>query len=212
MQYMTGFYDRNGKLCSLVNELYRTIIVDRSPLEILEDSIRCSGFDLKGALSTAKWILGDIPMCPFMVNPIQGICVFPTKSSKHEETIWFNPCHIVWTDPYYLYTKVKLTNGLVITVPCRLFSFNTKKQKAEQLRRITAELATNPHSFMIEPNRDRLRFQPLTDDALKNIGVVHTYSFVSYPDNQRNKISSTMVLSAIEHALLEGDLNLGTIH
>lgn len=153
---MAGQNDRNGKPCSLVRELDRTIIVDKSPLEILADSIRCIGFDLKGAIATAKWILGDIPMCPIMVNPIHNICVFATKSAKHEDAMWFNPEYIVRTNSFYLKTKVTLRNGLIITVPCRLTSFNTKLQNADQLKKITGELGSNPLSFVLHPRREQL--------------------------------------------------------
>ncbi|MFJ5718037.1 competence protein ComK [Neobacillus sp. NPDC093127] len=81
-----------------VTELNRTFIVDSSPLEILNDSIRCIGFDLRGAMETAKWLLGNKHMCPVMVNPIHNICVFPNKSAKHADTMWFNPEHIVRTN------------------------------------------------------------------------------------------------------------------
>ncbi|WP_420489778.1 competence protein ComK [Neobacillus drentensis] len=32
--------------------------------------------------------------CPVMVNPYQGVCLFPIKSPKKQECIWFNPQHI----------------------------------------------------------------------------------------------------------------------
>jgi competence protein ComK len=83
--YMAGIYDRNAKLCTLVTELNRTIIVDKAPLEILNDSIKCIGFDLRGAMETARWLLGNKNMCPVMVNPVHRICVIPDKSSKHND-------------------------------------------------------------------------------------------------------------------------------
>ncbi|QCJ45072.1 hypothetical protein FAY30_03120 [Bacillus sp. S3] len=47
---------------------------------MLNDSIRCVGFNLKGAMETAKLLLGDKQMCPVMVNPLHTIVVFPNKS------------------------------------------------------------------------------------------------------------------------------------
>ncbi|MCD4838339.1 competence protein ComK [Neobacillus sedimentimangrovi] len=131
--YMTGYHDRFGKLCSLVRENNRTLMVDQSPLEILSDSIRSIGFNLKGAIESAKWHLGNIPMCPFIVNPICKICVFPTKSANNPETIWFNPDHIKRTKGNLNHTIVTFSNGFDLKVPCRLSSFNTKLQNAEQL-------------------------------------------------------------------------------
>jgi competence protein ComK len=152
MMYMVGQYDRHGKLCSRVTEVNKDFLVDKSPLEILDDSIKSIGFDLRGALATAKWILGDIHMCPVMINPIHKICLFPDKSAKHSDTMWFNPYHIVRTSSFNGKTNVKLSNGFILKVPSRLSAFNHKLQTAEQLRKITVEIAKNPISFLLEPN------------------------------------------------------------
>lgn len=158
--YMAGFYDRYGNRFSVVHEVHRTLIVERSPIEILADSIRRIGFDLRGAIATAKSLLGDIQMCPIMVNPIHQICVFPTKSAKNDDTIWFNPNQIIRTKCCYQKTLVLLGNGRSILVPNKLSSFNTKLQNADQLKKITTEFRNNPVTFTIEPKRDRLDFVP----------------------------------------------------
>lgn len=33
-------------------------------------------------------------MYPIMGNHIQKICLFPIKSTKHPDTLWFNPVHL----------------------------------------------------------------------------------------------------------------------
>lgn len=134
--YMFGVYDRNAKLCTLVKELNRTFIVDRSPLQILNDSIRCIGFNLRGAMETSKWHLGNIHMRPLMVDPSQRIVVFPDKSPKRPDTIWFNPNHIKRTLAVHLKTKVAFTNGSTITIPSKLYSFNNKLQIADQFMKM----------------------------------------------------------------------------
>jgi competence protein ComK len=151
--YMYGLYDRNAKLCTLVRELNRTFVVDKAPLEILSDSIRCIGFDLRGAMKTARWLLGNKHMCPIMVNPIHKICVFPDKSAKHADTIWFNPYHIARTNTENRKTKVGFTNGLTITVPSKLYSFNHKLQTAEQFIKMTVENGSNPDSTKQGPKK-----------------------------------------------------------
>jgi competence protein ComK len=133
---MVGQYDRNAKLCTLVTELNRSFIIDRSPLEILNDSIRCIGFNLKGAMETSRLLLGNKHMCPIMVNPIHKICVFPDKSAKDANTMWFNPIHIVRTKTLNQKATVEFTNGLIIMVPSKLYSFNHKLQTADQFRRM----------------------------------------------------------------------------
>ena len=167
MRCMTGLYDRTGKLCTKVNEIDRTFIVDKAPLEILEDTIRNIGFNLKGAMATAKWITGVAQMCPIMINPILKICVFPTKSAHHDEVIWFNPAHIARTSSLNGNTLVEFRNGTAIIVPCRLSAFNTKLQTAEQLKHLTIEAGRHPISFVIEPKQRPIRKKRKTRSKVK---------------------------------------------
>jgi competence protein ComK len=150
---MAGQFDRNAKLCTLVTELDRTFIVDKSPLEILNDSIRCIGFDLRGAMETARFLLGNKNMCPIMVNPIHRICVFPDKSSKHNDTKWFNPVHISRTISTNQQAKVEFTNGLTITVPMKLYSFNHKLQTADQFMKMIGGIEKDPFSNEKDPRK-----------------------------------------------------------
>ncbi|MED4227921.1 competence protein ComK [Neobacillus cucumis] len=151
--YMVGYYDRQAKLWTLVKELHRTFIVDRSPLEILNDSIQCIGFNLKGAIETAKWLLGNKYMCPVMVNPIHRISVFPDKSAKKAATIWFNPYHINRTMSFNQKAQVVFSNGLSITLTSKLYSFNHKLQTAEQFRKMLVGLDNDPFSFEEDPKK-----------------------------------------------------------
>jgi competence protein ComK len=153
--YMMGHYDRFGKLCTQITEADRTFIVDKSPLEVLNDSIRGIGFDLRGALETSKWLLGDVHMCPIMVNPIHQIVLFPTRSPKHEDTIWLNPYPIKRTTSNNRKTHITFHNNTTLIVPVRLSSFNSKLKTAEQLRDMTVELATKPYTFVLQPNKRR---------------------------------------------------------
>lgn len=151
MMCMAGFYDRNGKTCTIVREVSRIFIVAKSPLEILDFSIKSIGFTLKGAMKTAKWHLGDIHMCPVMVNPILKICLFPNHSPKRVDTMWFNPDHIHRTNSSFLKTKVEFNNGLFIRVNSKLSSFNTKLQTAEQYKKMIVEAGKNPITFLLDP-------------------------------------------------------------
>jgi competence protein ComK len=151
--YMFGVFDRNAKLCTIVWELNRTFIVDKSPLEILNDSIRCIGFDLRGAMKTSQLFLGNKHMCPVMINPIHKICVFPNKSAKHPDAMWFNPTHIIRTNTLRRQTKVEFSNGLVIIVPSKLYSFNHKLQTADQYMKMTNGISNNHPTIKKGPKK-----------------------------------------------------------
>ncbi|WHZ02839.1 competence protein ComK [Neobacillus sp. YX16] len=113
MMYMFGLNDRNAKVCTLVKELNRIVIVDRSPLEILDDSLISIGFNLKGAMYSSKIIMANYTMRPIMINPIHNICVFPDKSHKHEDTIWFNPRQIIRTHSTKRKTQIEFQNSFI---------------------------------------------------------------------------------------------------
>ncbi|WP_404330288.1 competence protein ComK [Mesobacillus maritimus] len=148
--YMMGHYDRCGKLCTQITDTKGTFIVDKSPIEILNESIKCIGFDLRGALETSRWLLGEVHMCPIMINPIHRIVLFPTRSYKHEETIWFNPQHIKRTTSFNRKTMILFNNGKTLIVPIHLSSFNTKLQNAEQLEKMTFGISTDL-TFVLNP-------------------------------------------------------------
>ncbi|MEH7346841.1 competence protein ComK [Bacillus sp. JJ1532] len=148
--YMMGHYDRYGKLCTQIIETTRTFLVDMSPLEVLDMSIGAFGFDLKGAIATSRRLLGDIHMCPIKVNPINQIVVFPTKSPKHEDTIWFNPYHIERTTSIFRKTAVALSNGKTLIFPAKLSAFNSKLQTAEQYNKMTTGTPGGHFTMMID--------------------------------------------------------------
>lgn len=152
---MTGHYDRYGKLCTRVFETKRTMIINKSPLEVLDYSIKCIGFDLRGALKTSRWHLGDIHMYPIMVNPIRRIILFPSRSPKHEENIWFNPQHIKRTTSSNRNTSIQFSNGSTLIIPTRLASFNHKLQTAEQLEKMTIGENEKSFTFILNPEKKR---------------------------------------------------------
>jgi competence protein ComK len=136
LNYMAGFYDRHNKACTIVSETDRMFVVNKSPLEILEYSIKRVGYSLKGAMETSREHNGKT-MCPIMVNLLQEFVIFPTQSAKHVEIMWLNPTQIQRTD-YAKYidrsTTIEFKNGKIITVDSRLSSFNDKLKRAEQYR------------------------------------------------------------------------------
>lgn len=161
MVLMMGEYNRYGKLCTRVMELDKTFLVDKTPLEVLKDTINYIGFDFKGARSAAKLIVGNVSMCPVMVNPIHGICAFPNQAYKNVDTIWFNPNHIVKTSALGRHTLVDLSNGYSIEVHSRLSGFNQKWQNAQLLRRTTVERGGSDITLIVDQKKKNV----LTKDS-----------------------------------------------
>lgn len=151
--FMTEHLDRYGNQYTLIRDTSGLTAVSRSTLNIMDDSIRCIGFDLRGAVGTSKWLLDQTAMCPVMINPIDRIVLFPTRSHHHEENIWFNPHHIKRTIGISGKTKILFTDGTSLTIPTRLSSFNSKLQTAEQLMNLTIESANKPFTFVLNPKK-----------------------------------------------------------
>jgi competence protein ComK len=158
---MTSEYNYCGKHYTRVMELDKTFLVEKTPLEVLKDTIHYIGYDLIGARSAAKLIFGNVSLCPVIVNPDHGICAFPTKAYKNVDTIWFNPNHIVKTSALGRHTLVDLSNGYSIEVYSQLSGFNQKWQNALLLRRTTIERGNSKITLIVDQKRKSL----LTKDS-----------------------------------------------
>jgi competence protein ComK len=152
---MTGEYNKHGKLYARVMIGKETILVDRTPIQLLDETLKYIGYDLNGAIVGAKEIIGEKYMCPVMVNPYKGICLFPNKSPQKDDCIWFNPDHIVTITSRGYKTEVELSNGVSIIVDSKLSFFNTKLQTAFQLKRTATQRGNHPNTldFFIIPGK-----------------------------------------------------------
>ncbi|MEQ2525141.1 competence protein ComK [Bacillaceae bacterium CLA-AA-H227] len=117
--YMIGHYDRYGNPFTQIVETGRTIFINKSPIEVLECSLRATGFTLDGAIESSKWILKMEKMVPIVANPFQEVVLFPTRSLKHEDNIWLNPYHIRRTSNINGKTLIIFSNHSSLYIPTR---------------------------------------------------------------------------------------------
>ncbi|MDF2790521.1 MAG: hypothetical protein K0S80_3622 [Neobacillus sp.] len=177
MILMMGEYDGYGKPCARVMAGSASFLVDRTPLQILDDTLMYIGFDLRGAMASAKLILDERSRCPIIVNPYLGICLFPNHSPFNPDCIWFNPEHIVRTKAAGNKTEVELSNGHSIIVDSKLTSFNNRIHKAQLLMQISMKRGNQPgpFTFYLEPRRGH----QLTKETTGK------YNFSSLEDDQK---------------------------
>jgi len=173
---MTGEYNKHGKLCARIMIGSETLLVDRTPVQLLDDTLKYIGFELKGAIKGAKDIIGNKYLCPVIVNPYKDICFFPIKSPKKEDCIWFNPDHIVKTKARGYKTVVELSNGLSMIVDLKLHSFNNKMQTAIQLKQISNDRGNHPKpiTFFLVPEKRKLLSKAATGKY--NFGSLAEYN------------------------------------
>lgn len=147
LMYLKGFYNEYGKNCTQIFETEKEYDVEKSPTEIIDICLRQLGSTFQGALKSSRAAHPGILMPPILVNPIFMIVLFPIRSAKRGDTMWFNPDQIHRTYKSIFRknsTDVHLKNGLLITVKCKLSSFNNKMQIADQYRKLIMEAGKNP--------------------------------------------------------------------
>jgi len=127
-----GEFALMGKLCTRIVEGHYSFIIEKPPLDVLDEAIRQIGYNLKGAIECSKLTLGKTSMVPIMINPAQGVCMFPIISPYKHNCVWFNPMHIIDTESNGSQTIVHLSNSSVIPVEMRLPTFNAKWHNAKK--------------------------------------------------------------------------------
>lgn len=130
-------YDENGKLCSLVIEEEEIYEVKASPLSIIEESIKYYGGSLGGAILGAKGALGKISMPPVKISGGLGIYWFPSKSSEHDDCVWFSVDHIRnYESLSDKVLKVYFHNGYSITIDSTHKRFDRRVNLAHKYKNI----------------------------------------------------------------------------
>jgi competence protein ComK len=131
----TGEYDHYGKLCTRFIEGEDTFVLNESPVKKIDKTLLNYGSSFKGALESSKYILGPIKMPPIKINENKGIWLFPTRSFKRKNCVWFNLDHILHTKPLGVSkTLVFMNYGHTIIINMKESAFNQRRQKTQQLR------------------------------------------------------------------------------
>jgi competence protein ComK len=154
---LTGIYNYHGHLQTLVIETGKTFRVNNHAEKILNNSLKKMGTTLREAQKETKANLGKLHMCPIKINSQAGLYLFPSKSVKRPDCVWFSLIHVKGAKRIGKNkTKVFLSHGHSITVECTLASFQTKLQRTLKLRHLIAEQEKCPITFYLEPKGDRI--------------------------------------------------------
>ncbi|MCM3663677.1 competence protein ComK [Mesobacillus subterraneus] len=151
---ITGEYSSLGKLCTRVIEGERTFLVDLKPLEIINNTLLGLGSDFRGGRKSTRNILGEINMCPIKINCNLGIWLFPTKSYNDDFCVWFSLMHVKKTKARGVRrTEVFLSYNHTFIIEMKESSFNSRRQKAEDLREAMFNNSNRPLTFFVEPKK-----------------------------------------------------------
>ncbi len=151
---LKGEYDPFGKLCTRVFEDDQTFLVDKAPVGLINHTLLLQGDDFRGALESSRFLLGEMKMYPIKVNETLDIWLFPTRSYKKDNCVWFALSHVRKTKASGVRkTEVSLSYGHTFKVEMKQSSFNNKRQKAEDLREMIRRNSKNPKFFYQKPEQ-----------------------------------------------------------
>ncbi|WP_449619658.1 competence protein ComK [Robertmurraya sp. Marseille-Q9965] len=131
-----GIYYENGALYTLVIEGNDKFLVAIAPLKLIDNTLISYGSSFKGALESSRKLLGENrKMYPLKIDASLDIWIFPSKSYKKENCVWFALNHVENTKPLGIKeTKVFLDYGHEIDIKMRESSFRNKRGSASDLR------------------------------------------------------------------------------
>jgi competence protein ComK len=135
--YLIGSYNELAPSCTIMTEDKKLIQLDQKSEDIINASLNFLGYDFRGAVRGAKYIVGNKKQCPIMLNPVHSVCIFPHISKKRKELYWFNLDYIDLTRAKGSDTEVEFSNGHILLLDTHINNFKAKLQTAEQLKRVT---------------------------------------------------------------------------
>lgn len=162
---LTGEYDQYGFLCTRVIDGEETFLVHLSPVDLIDRNLLRVGSNFHGAMRSSKFNLGSKNLCPLKINEGLDIWVFPTKSYKKPNCVWFFLHHITSTKALGVRkTEVSLSFFHTFTIDMKQSSFNHKRQKAADLRDMVLK---NGNVTSRQTAKPKVGFQ-ISEDAGKN--------------------------------------------
>lgn len=101
---------------TIVYEVDKSFVVDKMPLEIVEESCEYFGSSLEGRQTGTSKLIGFTHKVPVIVEESFDIIFFPTLSPKNKECSWLSYSHIFKPDKFKDKSIIELKNGKKILV------------------------------------------------------------------------------------------------
>lgn len=101
---------------TIVYEVDKSFVVNKSPLKIVEESCEYFGSSLEGRQVGTSRLVGFTHKVPIIIEESFNIIFFPTLSPKNDECSWISYSHVFKPDKFKDKTIVELKNGKKILV------------------------------------------------------------------------------------------------
>lgn len=148
-----GIYYENGALFTFVIEGNDKFLVAMAPLKLIDKTLISYGSSFKGALESSRELLGgNRKMYPIKIDASLDIWIFPSKSYKKENCVWFALKHVENTKLLGIKdTKVFLNYGHEIDIKMRGSSFRNKRVCAADLRDMILRNTKGSLEYVVVP-------------------------------------------------------------
>ena len=101
---------------TVVYEVDNSFVVNKRPLEIMEESCEYFGSSLEGRQVGTSKIAGFTHKVPVIVEETFDIIFFPTLSPRNEDCSWISYKHVFKPDKFKDKTILELKNGKKILI------------------------------------------------------------------------------------------------
>lgn len=147
-------YDCLGNLYSRVIEGKYNFIVKKKPWDLVNDSLKMYCSDLPGAIKGSKSIIGNCHTPPIRLNGMPDMYWFPHISPNDNECVWLALHHVSTPIPISKKrTKVITAHGHSIVLNIEIKKFETRMNKAEQLKAKMQNKNGTTHTLFFLPKR-----------------------------------------------------------
>ncbi|MDN3015794.1 competence protein ComK [Paenibacillus sp. BSR1-1] len=169
-----GEIHKNGELYTFVIDGEDMFLVAMPPVKLIDRSLMSYGSNFKGALKSSQLLLGKKrKMYPIKIDGSLDIWVFPTKSYKNENCVWFALNHVKNTQPRGVkFTKICLSNGHTIEIVMKESAFRNKCRQTEELKEIIINNTKISENFLTEPKKGLMIVEKKGSYKCKTVGRV----------------------------------------
>jgi competence protein ComK len=134
---ISPFWNQNGFLYSKIIERNATVLVEKPPLKIMQDSCHHYGGSLEGKKEAARIILGRLCFAPIMLDSKLDLCFFPTESPDNKTCIWLSQPHIDNVEKIETKrSRIIFSNDKELPIESTLTSVKNKLHRAAQYRSV----------------------------------------------------------------------------
>ncbi|MBO1511699.1 competence protein ComK [Metabacillus bambusae] len=125
----------SNKMCTRILEYEEEFVVQKRPMEVIDQSCRYFGSSYSGRKDGTKNLMGITHKSPIVIDPANSIYFFPTTSSTRPQCAWLSHYFIKGSSKTeHDNTIVTFSNDKQINLAMSIGSFKNQYYRTAQLR------------------------------------------------------------------------------